>query len=69
MTTTVTVKALHGWPVRVTQVSVVPQGQSTTSEGRRDVVIVPQGEERDFYVHSHMDLEIHEIQPDEEDAG
>lgn len=60
MTTTVTVKANHGWPVRVTPAAI---DDSYVGEPQ----IVPAGEERDFYVHSGQDLVIHEIQPGEPD--
>lgn len=61
MTTTITVKANHGWPVRVTPLDpktgeVDPQGQ---------VQIVPKDSEQTFHVHSTRDLLIHEMQPDE----
>lgn len=61
MTTTVTVKALHGWPVDVT---VVRNGETLFPTRR-----VPNGEERDFYVHSGHDLLIHEVQPGEVERG
>lgn len=60
MTTTVTVKALHGWPVKVTSVDSV-------TGVRQSAPTVAAGQERDFYVHSNADLIIHEIQPDEQD--
>lgn len=59
MTTVVTVKANHGWPVEVNQ----------TDPKTGDIIGGPQyvkaGEERDFVVHSHADLKVHEIQPNE----
>lgn len=58
MTTTVTVKANHGWPVKVTA--------RYLSGG--DLVPAPTvaaGETRDFYVYANMDLLIHEVQPGE----
>lgn len=61
MTTTVIVKANHGWPVRVT-----PVDPNTTMELPTQEVIVPRNEERTFHVHSGQDLHIHEIQPEEQ---
>lgn len=63
MTTKVTVEANHGWPVRVTpkHINVGPGGAPAAR-----VEIVPAGEARTFYVHSNLDLEIHEVQPGEE---
>ena len=58
MTTTVTIKANHGWPVSVVAVDL-PSGD------KRPPVIVEANTVRDFYVHSNMDLFIHEIQPNE----
>lgn len=62
MTTTVTVKANHGWPVRVEQWQ--PHKGNDTVE-RISETIVPAGSEQDFVCHSAADLMIHEIQPDE----
>lgn len=62
MTTTVIVKANHGWPVKVE--GYQPNSDLRTMHYYGD--IVPAGEERTFYVHSSMDLRIHEIQPDEQ---
>lgn len=59
MTTRVTVHANHGWPVRVTQVNIPPSSSSD--------VIVKAGDSRDFYIHSNMDIHVHEIQPGEPD--
>ena len=59
MTTRVTVKALHGWPVRATKV----QADGTVIRES----IVPNGKEEDFYVFGNQDLFIHEIQPGEVD--
>lgn len=60
MTTTVTVKANHGWPVRV-------EGRDTRSGAKIEAYQhhVEAGETREFICHSSMDLHIHEIQPDE----
>ena len=55
MTTRVTVDAHAGWPVRVT--ALEGTGQTIYS--------VEPNATRDFYVHSSMDLRIHEVQPDE----
>lgn len=62
MTTTVIVKANHGWPVRVRQID--PATGNTVPGSER---IVPAGEVGDFVCHSHADLDVHEIQPGEED--
>ena len=56
MTTKVTVDAHAGWPVRVTALEGTGQA----------VYTVEPNATRDFYVHSSMDLRIHEIQPDEQ---
>ena len=58
MTTTVTVKALHGWPVDVTPVAL--NGALVGPKQR-----VSKGATRDFSVHSGQDLLIHEVQPSE----
>ena len=58
MTTTVTIKALHGWPVDVTPVSTGPHAVGPKSR-------VPAGQARDYVVHSGQDLLIHEVQPGE----
>ncbi len=55
MTTKVTVDAHAGWPVRVTTFEGVGQA----------VYTVEPNAVRDFYVHSSMDLRVHEVQPDE----
>ncbi|OYX15371.1 MAG: hypothetical protein B7Z15_00850 [Rhizobiales bacterium 32-66-8] len=61
MTTTVVVKASHGWPVDVT-----PKDPKTGAPLQSyPTVRVPPNEERAVYVHSGMDLHIHEVQPDE----
>ena len=60
MTTTVTVKANHGWPVDVQGVDAKTGEKIETYVGR-----VPAGETRDFHCHSTMDLRIHEVQPEE----
>jgi hypothetical protein len=63
MTTKVTVEANHGWPV-----DVFAHDQPAAVEGSTTGILlerVPAGEARVFYVHSHRDLFIHEVQPDE----
>lgn len=62
MTTSVVVKAKHGWPVRVAFVHLTG-GRRAVSHVSYETV--PNGEEREFHVHSHMDISVHEIQPDE----
>ncbi|NTG20018.1 hypothetical protein G6K93_05815 [Agrobacterium rhizogenes] len=63
MTTTVVVRANHGWPVKVTGVDPVTKEPTMGNYGG----IVPAGEARDFICHSDMDLHIHEIQAAEID--
>lgn len=60
MTTTITVKANHGWPVKVSATNP-KTAEPIASYGAH----VPAGETRDFICHSDMDLHIHEIQPGE----
>lgn len=65
MTTTVIVKANHGWPVDVTPLAI---GGAYVAPKTR----VAAGETREFSVHSGQDLLIHEVQPSElstEDAA
>lgn len=62
MTTSVIIRANHGWPVRATQQHLNSADGSIVSE---TPVVIPAGEERTLYVHSTMDLLIHEIQPSE----
>lgn len=56
MTTKVTVDAHAGWPVKVTSVQLgndgVVKNRSTTT--------VPANTSQDFYVHSHMKIEVEE---------
>ena len=59
MTTTVIVKANHGWPVSVMQVD------PKTSETIGLPVTVEAGKTQEFVVHSSADLHVHEIQPEE----
>lgn len=58
MSTTVIVKANHGWPVSVQPLSV--DGSAVGPRQRGDA-----GAEGSFVVHSGQDLLIHEIQPAE----
>lgn len=58
MTTKITVHALHGWPVKVEKLN--PHTGKEIIPPR----IVPAGASEDFYIHSDLDLRIHEIQPD-----
>lgn len=60
MTTTVVVKANHGWPVRVTKLN-----PKTGEEWPGQSVTVEKDTEQSISVHSSCDLLIHEIQPDE----
>lgn len=64
MTTTVTVKANHGWPVDVKGIDPHTGEPIKAYAGR-----VEAGETRDFICHSAMDLRVHEIQPDETAAN
>ncbi|WP_406853501.1 hypothetical protein ABEG18_13090 [Alsobacter sp. KACC 23698] len=65
MTTTVVVKANHGWPVDVTTIPVGANGPAGIHPLEGSTARVAAGEERSFYVHSGQDLRIHEVQPDE----
>ena len=58
MTTTVIVKANHGWPVDVT-----PKRPDGGEAG--PTVRVAANSEQTFCVHSSQDLLIHEVQPNE----
>lgn len=58
MTTTVIVKANHGWPVDVTPCDPAVRGVSLGSTTR-----VEPNTEQTFYVHGGQDLLIHEVQP------
>jgi hypothetical protein len=64
MTTEVIVKANHGWPVKVTQ-KFYKTTSHDISDGSECEVIVDPGSTAVFYIHSELDLLIHEIQPDE----
>jgi hypothetical protein len=64
MTTTVTVKANHGWPVRVTHIDRSPDGQT-----RETISRVEPGMEGVHAIWDGRDLLIHEIQPHEENGS
>ena len=59
MTTRVTVEANHGWPVKVQFIN--PKTGNTVGPER----IVPPAAKEEFYIHSTMDLRVHEVQPGE----
>ena len=59
MTTRVTVEANHGWPVKVQFIN--PKTGNTVGPER----IVPPAAQEEFYIHSTMDLRVHEVQPNE----
>ena len=59
MTTRVIVEANHGWPVKVQFVN--PKTGNTVGPER----IVPPAAKEEFYIHSTMDLRVHEVQPGE----
>ena len=61
MTTKVTVEANHGWPVKVE--GLKPETNEPIPHGYG--YVVPAGETRTYYVHSSLDLRIHEVQPHE----
>lgn len=61
MTTTVIVKANHGWPVDVHKLDPKTGEPLEHYPTER----VEPNTERTVYVHSGMDLRIHEVQPDE----
>jgi hypothetical protein len=63
MTTTVTIKALHNWPVTYTGVDPKTGEPISGYAGR-----VEPGASLDVICHSTMDLRIHEVQPGEDDA-
>ena len=60
MTTRITVEANHGWPVRVDFIEL-----ETGRANHQRQVIVPPAAKEEFYVHSGVDLRIHEVQPNE----
>ena len=64
MTTTITVKAGHGWPVDVAGIAPETGNRIETYGGR-----VEAGVTQEFICHSGMDLHIHEVQPDESDKA
>ena len=57
MTTTVTVDAHAGWPVKVMQVQLDADGNATS----QSETIVPPNTKQDFYVHSHLELHVKEM--------
>lgn len=59
MTTTVIVRANHGWPVKVTT-----QSYTTTAVLTREHIVDPDTEQT-FYVYDGLDILIHEVQPNE----
>lgn len=61
MTTTITVKAGHGWPVDLTVIHPETGAAGATTR-------VPANTTQDFYVHSGQDLLVHEVQPAEIEA-
>lgn len=61
MTTKITVHALHGWPVDVMHL----HPETNAAAAQPATTRVPAGETMDFYIHSTLDLRIHEVQPDE----
>lgn len=60
MTTTVIVKANHGWPVDVTPITASGENGPKSR--------VSAGAEATFYVYDGQDLRIHEVQPREIEA-
>ena len=58
MTTKVTVDAHAGWPVKVTKLSLDSEGHQT---GQEEVTVAP-NTMQDFYIHSHMEIHVKEIQ-------
>jgi hypothetical protein len=62
MTTTVIVKANHGWPVKVTAVDKSADGTEARTEMR-----VEKNTEVSFAIWSGRDILVREIQPDEAD--
>ncbi len=63
MTTTITVKANHGWPVDVFAHDKPADANGDTTG--KLIGRVPAGATQDFHVHSTRDLFIHEVQPGE----
>ena len=62
MTTTIIVKANHGWPVDVTSKN------AKTGESMGPAQRVEKNAERSFAVFGGTDLLVHEVQPDEIEA-
>lgn len=65
MTTSIVVKANHGWPVKVTKLD--PKTGAALDWPPAEVV--EPNSERTVYCHSGMDLLVHEMQPDEVPRG
>ena len=61
MTTEVEIRANHGWPVKVT----LQHKPVSEKHPEPETLIIPTGERRTLFVHSHLDLIIHEIQSHE----
>lgn len=61
MTTTVEIKANHGWPVDIHYIDPKTGEIQTTTR-------LPAGTHKIDYVHSGRDMYIHEVQPDEIEA-
>lgn len=57
MTTKVTVDAHAGWPVKVTKVQLDSDGNKA---GESEEIVAP-NTQRDFHVHSHLELHIKEL--------
>lgn len=60
MTTTVTVRADSGFPVKVIQISVDNDGHPVSTNSHPHTVVLP-GHNSVFYVHSHQELIIKEL--------
>lgn len=60
MTTSIDIKANHGWPVRFTAIDPTSETELPNHSG-----IVKAGDVLTVSVHSTMDIRIHEIQPSE----
>lgn len=61
MTTEVEVRANHGWAVRVTLIHKAWNG----ADPEPQILILAAGERRTLYISDHLDMHLHEIQPDE----
>lgn len=64
MTTSIVVRALHGWPVKVTPID-------TSIHGDKELPfrVVEAGKEETFAIWDGRDVRIHEIQPREADPA